>query len=96
MVNQAARAFSERLAYWTSKGFSGAAIYEQLAADDQLPAIFDSDDVAAIQGISPLSVKKQRHRNAGPNFIRSGPKAVRYPRPDLCHYLASKFVRAAA
>lgn len=96
MENQAARAFSARLAFWTSQGLAGADLYEAMAGDAELPAVFDSDDVAAIQGITPLSVKKQRNRQTGPSFFRLSPKAVRYPRAELCRYLASKFVRMAA
>ncbi|MFD2053770.1 helix-turn-helix transcriptional regulator [Mesorhizobium calcicola] len=93
MDNTAARAFSARIAYWTSQGLSGLDLYERMAADDELPAVFDTDDLAAIQGISPLSVKKARHRGAGPNFMRLSARAVRYSRPDLCAYLASKYVK---
>lgn len=96
MDNQAAQAFSARIAFWTSQGLSGLDLYERLAADDQLPAVFDSEDLAAIQGISPLSVKKQRHRGGGPNFMRLSPKAVRYARADVCRYLASRYVQVAA
>ncbi|ESY69600.1 MULTISPECIES: hypothetical protein [Mesorhizobium] len=92
MDNQAARAFSARIAFWTSQGLTGLALYQRLATDDELPAVFDSEDLAAIIGISPLSVKKQRHRGAGPNYMRLSPKAVRYSRPDLCAFLASKYV----
>ncbi|RWD50393.1 MAG: hypothetical protein EOS25_07415 [Mesorhizobium sp.] len=93
MDNTAARAFSARIAYWTSQGLSGPGLYERLATDDELPAVFDSEDLAAIFGISPLSVKKARHRGSGPNFMRLSAKAVRYSRPDLRAYLASKYVR---
>lgn len=96
MNNQAAQAFNARLAYWTSKGLTGIEVYEALAGDAELPAVFDSEDVAAILGISPLSVKKQRNRQTGPSFFRLSPKAVRYPRAELCRYLASRFVRVAA
>jgi len=93
MNNEVARVFSARIAPWTSQGLSGNALYERLATDDELPAVFDSDDLAAIIGISPLSVKKARSRGAGPNFMRLSAKAVRYSRPDLCSYLASKYVK---
>ena len=96
MQNLAARAFSARLAFWTSKGLSGQQLYERLAADDELPMVFDSVDVAAITGVSPLAVKKARSRKTGPSFIRLSAKAVRYNRADLCSYLASKYVRVAA
>lgn len=96
MENQAARAFNARLSYWTAKGLAGRDIYEALAGDTELPASFDTDDVAAILAVSPLSIKKQRNRQTGPDFLRLSPKAVRYPRPDLCRYLASRFVRRAA
>ena len=96
MQNTAAQAFSSRTAYWTAQGLSGQQLYERLASDDELPMVFDSEDVAAITGVSPLAVKKARSRRTGPNFIRLSAKAVRYNRADLCAYLASKYVRVAA
>lgn len=96
MENQTARAFNARLAFWTSQGRTGADLYEALANDAELPPVFDSEDIAAILCISPLSVKKQRNRQTGPSFLRLSPKAVRYPRAEFCRYLASKFVRIAA
>lgn len=95
-TTQAATAFNERLAYWTKQGLSGAALFEALANDDQLPAFFDDNDIAAIEGVAPLSVKQRRYRKAGPAYVRLSWKAVRYPRPDYIRNLASKFVRAAA
>jgi len=96
MTNDAARVFSARLAHRAAQGFSGAALYERLAQDSELPLNFNSEDWAAIAGITPLSVKKRRTRNAGPNFIRISTKAVRYPRAAVCNYLAARYVRTAA
>jgi hypothetical protein len=96
MENQAARAFSSRVAYWTSQGLSGSALYERLAYDETLPTFFDPEDIAAIQDVQIGAVKKARHRGTGPAFMRLSGKLVRYPRPDFCTYLASKFVRRAA
>lgn len=96
MDNKAARAFNVRIAHWTSRGVSGAYLYEALASDPELPVTFSSEDVAAILGVSPLSVKKQRNRKTGPSFVRLSTKSVRYPRAELCRYLASRFVQIAA
>lgn len=91
-INPAAQAFAAAVSRLVAKGYQGRELYEQLAADDELPASFDTEEAAAIQGITADSLKKQRHRGVGPSFIRL-PKAVRYPRPDLCQYLASRYVR---
>ncbi|TGR33020.1 MULTISPECIES: hypothetical protein [unclassified Mesorhizobium] len=96
MSNHADRAFSERLAHWTAQGFSGAAVYQKLAADPDLPTAFDSRELAGILGITELSVKKQRHRGGGPSYYRTtSTKGVRYPRAELCEWLGSRFVRVA-
>ncbi|RJT32111.1 hypothetical protein D3227_27310 [Mesorhizobium waimense] len=92
----AASIFNSRLSFWTAQGFAGAELYEQLAEDNELPSFFDPDDIAEIQGVLVGSVKKARHRGAGPAFIRLSSKVIKYPRPDYCRHLASKFVRRAA
>jgi hypothetical protein len=92
----AARAFNARISHWTAQGLSGAALYERLASDDELPSFFDPEDIAAIQGVQPGAVKKARHRGTGPAFVRLSGKIVRYPRADYCMHLASKFVARAA
>jgi hypothetical protein len=91
-----ARAFNTRLSFWTSQGLSGAAVYEQLAHDDELPPFFDPDDIAAIEGVLPSAVKKARNRGTGPAFLRMSGKIVKYPRADYCRHLAAKYVRRAA
>ncbi|MCG6115229.1 MAG: hypothetical protein MEQ84_08520 [Mesorhizobium sp.] len=96
MTSKAVCAFSARLAYWTSQGLNGAALYERLATDDELPAVFDPNEVAAIWGIKPLSLKRARMRGTGPSYMRVTERKIRYPRAELCRYLASRFVRMAA
>lgn len=96
MTDEASRAFNARLAYWTSRGLSGPQVYEALANDPELPATFGQTEVADILGITPSSVKKKRNRQTGPNFVRVSPKEVRYPRHELCSWLAAMFVRVAA
>lgn len=92
---EVAKRFNIRIAYWAGQGFSGAKLYSALASDAELPAFFNSEDLAAILGISPLAIKKQRTRRTGPSFHRLSAKAVRYPRDELCKFLSSKFVRVA-
>lgn len=92
----ASQIFSRRMAHWTSEGLSGAALYEQLAADEELPICFDPIEAAAIRGITPVALKKERHRGAGPDFIRPSARAVRYPRAAFCQWLASRYVKRAA
>ncbi|MBU4529763.1 MAG: hypothetical protein KUA43_08800 [Hoeflea sp.] len=88
----ASKLFSQRMAHWTGNGLSGAALYQRLAEDDELPISFDPTETAAIIGVNPLSLKKQRNRGTGPEFMRASERAVRYPRPSLCMYLASRYV----
>jgi hypothetical protein len=90
------KAFNERLSHWTSQGLCGAALYEQLACDDHLPAFFDPDDLAAIERKKLSAVKKERHRGTGPAFLRLSQKVVKYPRPEYCRHLAAKFVGRVA
>ncbi|CAN7769494.1 helix-turn-helix transcriptional regulator [Mesorhizobium sp. LjNodule214] len=91
-----ANVFNARLSFWTAAGFSGAALYEALATDDTLPAFFDPEDLASIQGVKPSAVKKHRHRGTGPAFLKLSSKIVKYPRGDFCRHLASRFVKRAA
>ena len=90
------RLFNERLNYWASTGLYGADLYEAMATDNHLPSFFGPEDLAAIEGVQPASVKKSRHRRSGPPFMRMTAKIVKYPRPDYCRYLAPKFVRREA
>lgn len=96
MNRSEAQKFSSRLAHWTGQGLSGPALYQRLAEDDELPISFGAVDTAEIMGVQPLSLKKQRLRGMGPDFIRPSEREVRYPRAALCLYLASKYVRVAA
>ncbi|MBL8576147.1 MAG: hypothetical protein JNK47_02890 [Mesorhizobium sp.] len=96
MTDKAVSAFSARLAYWTSQGLSGSQLYEALASDSELPAVFEPNEIAAIQGIKPQSVKRDRMRGGGPNYIRVTERQIRYPRDEFCKYLAAKFVRREA
>ncbi|TGQ35327.1 hypothetical protein EN833_07805 [Mesorhizobium sp. M4B.F.Ca.ET.190.01.1.1] len=95
-TNAAAKAFNARLSFWAASGLSGAALYEALATDETLPAFFDPEDLAVIQGVKPSAVKKHRNRGTGPEYLRLSAKLVKYGRADFCRHLASKFVRRAA
>lgn len=96
MELSASKQFSQRMAHWTAQGLAGAALYERLAEDDELPISFDPVEAADIMGVNPLSLKKQRNRGTGPEFMRPSDRAVRYPRPSLCMYLAGRYVGRAA
>ncbi len=96
MELSAPKQFSKRMAHWTAQGLSGAALYQRLAEDDELPVSFDPTETAEIMGVNPLSLKKQRNRGTGPEFMRASERAVRYPRPALCSYLASRYVTREA
>ena len=93
--------FKERSAFWTSQGYTGAALYEALAADSELPENFPPKVIAAIENVGPGAVAQRRKRGAPPSFIRSAQNKVDYPRASYCLFLRDRFVerpttRAAA
>ena len=87
--------FDQRIGVHTARGLTGAAVYEALAIDDQLPATFCPDDVAGILGIERASLKRRRQHGEPPDFIRIGGRHLLYPRAGLCRMLAKGY-RAAA
>src|SRR4051812_18649495 len=95
-ISATARLFNARLSHWTSQGFAGADVYEQLAHDDELPAFFDPSDIAAIEGVQPDAVKKARHRGTGAAYLRMSAKIIKYPRADYCRHLGTKYVSRSA
>ncbi|QHP69419.1 hypothetical protein EI171_20285 [Bradyrhizobium sp. LCT2] len=84
--------FGERSAYWTSRGFFGAELYERLASDSELPENFDSKAVAAILGVKHDAMAQRRKRGDPPSFIRFAQNSVMYPRHALCLFLRDRFV----
>jgi hypothetical protein len=84
--------FGERSAYWTSKGYFGAALYEQLASDSELPENFGSKAVAAILDVQPAAMAQRRKRGLPPSFLRLAQNYVTYPRHAFCLYLRDRFV----
>lgn len=91
-----AKTFNERIAYWTSRGKTGADVYEALATDTQLPAFFTSNDVSKITGLALITVRTRRARGCEPSFIKQGPTRIRYPRAELARWFATSFVEVAA
>ncbi len=92
-TTDAARVFSERMAYHTEKGLTGAAVYNALAVDPHLPAYFGPADYAAILGVTRHTVVQHRARGTGPDYLKPTTKQVLYPRAEFVRWLASKLVR---
>jgi hypothetical protein len=84
--------FAERSAYWTSEGFVGAALYERLASDGELPEHFSTRAVAAILDVQPEAMAQRRKRGDPPSFIRIAQNFVTYPRHAFCLFLRERFV----
>ena len=55
--------FNQRVAFWTSKGFVGASVYEQLATDTALP------EGSRCRGLLPFSTFKRRHSRSGVSAV---------------------------
>ncbi len=88
--------FSERQAHWTSQGFKGREVYDQLAADTYLPAQFQPADVAAICGLTTHAFTQRRFKGMKPDFIRISSNHVRYPRESICSWMAEMFISQKA
>jgi len=84
--------FKERSAFWTSQGHHGAALYEALAADSELPENLPPKVIAAIENVKPEALGQRRKRGAPPSFIRSAQNKVDYPRASYCLWLAARYV----
>ena len=84
--------FKQRSAFWTSQGYTGAALYEALAADAELPEHFPPKVVAAIENVKPSAVAQRRKRGAPPSFIRSAQNKIDYPRASYCLHLRDRYV----
>ena len=83
---------NERVAFWTSKGFVGASVYEQLATDTTLPEAFPPQVIATVLNLQPPSLAKRRKRGVPPSFRRNGQNSVDYPRHSTFHYLRDCYV----
>ena len=86
------RLFAERSASWSSQGYYGAALYDQLAVDPELPEHFEPEVAAAIVNMLPSGLKDRRKRGAGPSFVRFSQNMVGYPRFPYCMWLKARFV----
>lgn len=100
-IDRTVRLFKERSAFWTSQGYTGAALYEALASDAALPENLPSKVIAALENVKPSAIAQRRKRGAPPSFLRSAQNKVDYPRASYCLYLRDRFVnrptsRAAA
>jgi hypothetical protein len=91
-VAHAIALFRELSAYWSSKGFHGASLYEQLAADPLLPENLHPTVIAELEGVEPSAIAQRRKRGGGPSFIRPVSNIVRYPLADYCRFLAARYV----
>lgn len=90
------RRFSERHSHYVADGLVGREIFERLAADASLPLYFNEDQAAEIAGLTPSALKQRRYRGMQPSYLSHGARSIRYPRPELCKWLASLFVDRSA
>jgi hypothetical protein len=84
--------FGERSAHWTSQGYFGAALYERLASDSELPENFSSNAVAMILNVQADAMAQRRKRGLPPSFLRLAQNYVTYPRHAFCFFLRDRFV----
>lgn len=96
MQDDPVAAFNTRYSAIAAEGCVGAEIFERLAADASLPIYFDENQAAEIAGLTPSALKQRRYRHMRPTFLNHGARSVRYPRADLCRWLASLFVDRSA
>lgn len=94
-TREVVRLFNERSAFWSQQGFSGAALFRQLALDDALPLLLDPEVVATVEGVSTGALKKHRSRRTGLPYVK-GERVVRYTRQGLCEDLARRFTPPGA
>lgn len=87
-MNDNAKKFLDRQAYWVGEGLTGRAVYDRLAVDTEVPVNFDERAAAEITGLSPHTMRQRRHRGAEPSFTKFSARCVRYPREALCTWLA--------
>lgn len=83
---------SERMALLNSQGIHGAAVYDALSIDTEIPMHLDPDDIEAISGDSPRALRARRQRGQPPAFIRASGAAIRYPRYEYFQWLKARFV----
>ena len=83
---------AERSAYWTSQGYVGAKLYEQLAADSELPENLDGRVIAALENKQPSAVAQERKQGRGSAFLRLAQNYVLYPRGSYFLHLRDRFV----
>jgi hypothetical protein len=83
---------ADRSAHWTSQGYVGAGLYEQLASDPELPENLDGKVIAEFENRQPSALAQQRKHGRGPSFLRLAQNFVIYPRASYFLYLRDRFV----
>jgi hypothetical protein len=91
-IDRVVALIAERSAYWTSQGYVGARLYEQLASDSELPENLDGKVIAAFENKQPAALAQQRKHGRGASFLRLAQNVVIYPRASYFHYLRDRFV----
>lgn len=95
MQTEIAKLVNERMADWHRQGVHGAAVYDALSTDTELPMYLDPEDVAAISGDSEVALKARRYRGQPPPFIKASGAKIRYPRFEYFQWLKIRFVPRA-
>lgn len=96
MQEDAQRRFGERQAYWIGQGYSGRDVYSKLATDVELPLYYEEAQAAEIAGLTASAMSQRRVRKMEPSYIAHSRRSVRYPRHELCNWLASMFCDRSA
>jgi hypothetical protein len=83
---------AERSAHWTGQGYVGARLYEQLAADSELPENLGGRVIAALENKQPSAVAQERKQGRGSAYLRLAQNYVLYPRASYFLHLRDRFV----
>ena len=51
--------------------------------------LFATNEVAKLLGVDRTTLSRWRDRNAGPRYLRIGPKLIRYREDDIAEFLRS-------
>lgn len=84
--------FFERQRHWYQAGVRGAAIFERLAIDDDLPPYYKAEEAAAVCGLSAAALAMRRARRQPPSYVAHSRRSVVYPRHELIGWLGSMFI----
>lgn len=91
-MSDAAKEFYDRERHWFDQGLRGRDLFNRLATDDALPRMFAPDEAAAIASLTISAMAQRRQRGMPPSYLSLSRRHVRYPRHELCMWLADMMV----